>query len=66
MVDTLGLIMAVAVHTADIQDREGAKLALAKLSGRFPRLTLIWADGGYTGNLLAWALMTARPTSRST
>jgi putative transposase len=58
VVDTLGLILAVAVHTADIQDREGAKLALARLSGRFPRLALIWADGGYTGKLLVWALVT--------
>ena len=50
--------MAVTVHTADIQDREGAKLTLTKLSGRFPRLALIWADGGYTGKLLGWALVT--------
>ena len=58
MVDTLGLILAVAVHTADIQDREGAKLVLARLNGRFPRVGLIWADGGYTGKLLEWALVT--------
>ncbi len=58
MVDTLGLVLAVTVHRADIQDREGAKLVLATLTGRFPRLTLIWADGGYTGKLLVWALLT--------
>ena len=58
MVDTLGLILAVAVHTADIQDREGAKLVLARLNGRFQRVGLIWADGGYTGKLLEWALVT--------
>lgn len=58
MVDTLGLILAVAVHTADIQDRDGARLVLAKLCGRFPRLALIWADGGDTGKLLEWALAT--------
>lgn len=50
--------MAVAVHAADIQDREGAKLVLARLLGRCPRLALIWADGGYTGKLLVWALVT--------
>ena len=57
MVDTLGLVLAVVVHTADIQDRDGAKLVLTTLIGRFPRLAVIWADGGYTGALLAWALV---------
>ena len=46
--------MAVVVHRADIQDRDGAKLVLAKLIGRFPRLELIWADGGYRGQLVDW------------
>ena len=55
MVDTLGLVMAVVVHAASIQDREGAKLVLCKLAGRFSRLSLIWADGGYAGKLIDWA-----------
>ena len=42
------------VHAASIQDRDGAKLVLAKLVGRFPRLKLIWADGGYAGHLIDW------------
>ncbi len=54
MVDTLGLILAVAVHAASIQDRDGAKLVLVRLAGRFPRLRLIWADGGYAGALIDW------------
>ena len=54
MVDTLGLILAVVVHCAGIQDRDGAKLVLEKLRGAFPRLRLIWADGGYAGQLVAW------------
>ena len=40
MVDTIGLLLAVVVHAADIQDRDGAKLVLSKLQGRFPRLRL--------------------------
>ena len=56
VVDTLGLVLAVVVHAASIQDRDGAKLVLASLVGRFPRLAVIWADGGYAGTLLAWAL----------
>ena len=54
VVDTLGLLLAVVVHAADIQDRDGAKLVLAQLLGRFPRLQLIWADGGYAGALIEW------------
>ncbi len=44
----------MVVHCAGIQDRDGAKLVLEKLRGRFPRLRLIWADGGYSGQLVAW------------
>jgi len=61
VVDTLGLILAVVVgcplgRTASIQDRDGAKLVLARLAGRFPRLRLIWADGGYAGKLGGWVM----------
>ena len=55
VVDTLGLILAVVVHAASVQDRDGAKLVIAKLGGRFPRLRLLWADGGYAGQLIGWA-----------
>ena len=54
VVDTRGLLLAVVVHAANIQDRDGAKLVLGKLLGRFPRLCLIWADGGYRGKLIEW------------
>lgn len=54
VVDTLGLLVAVVVHPADIQDRDGAKLVLAKLRDRLPRLRLIWADAGYAGRLVTW------------
>jgi putative transposase len=49
VVDTMGLLLAVVVHAASVQDRDGAYAVLAKLAGRFPRLRLIWADGGYGG-----------------
>jgi putative transposase len=54
VVDTLGLILAVVIHPADVQDRDGARLVLAKLKARFCRLRLIWADGGYAGQLVEW------------
>lgn len=50
----MGLILALVVHPADVQDRDGAKSALARLGDRFPRLRLIWADGGYRGQLVSW------------
>jgi len=46
VVDTLGLIMAVVIHTADIQDQDGAKLVIALLE-RFHRLKVIFADAAY-------------------
>jgi putative transposase len=54
VVDTLGLLLAVVVHSAALQDRDGAKLVLGKLGPRFPRLRLLWADGGYAGKLVDW------------
>lgn len=54
LVDTLGLVLIVLVLTADVQDREGARLLLAKVKGLFPRLKTIWADGSYAGRLIAW------------
>ena len=47
--------MAVVVHSAGIRDRDGAKLVFMRLIGSFPRLKLIWADGGYAGKLIEWA-----------
>ena len=47
LVDTEGLPMRVVVHSAGIQDRDGATLVLDKIRARFPWLELIWADGGY-------------------
>jgi putative transposase len=54
LVDTMGLILLVIVHPADVQDRDGARLLLAMLVGRFSRLQLIWADAGYAGQLIGW------------
>ena len=48
LVDTMGLILAVVVHSAGIQDRDGAKAVLERIKKEDPqRLELIWADGGY-------------------
>lgn len=54
LVDTMGLLLMVVVHTANIQDRDGAKQVLEKVKGTLSRLILIWADGGYAGQLVDW------------
>ena len=52
--DTLGLIWGLVVHSASVQDRDGAKLVLETVQGKLPRLKLVWADGGYAGQLIDW------------
>jgi putative transposase len=54
LVDVMGLLLMVIVHTADIQDRDGAKLVMGKYIGKSSRMKLIWADGGYAGKLIGW------------
>jgi putative transposase len=53
-VDTLGLILAVVVTAASVQDRDGAKQILDLLRHKFSRLRHIWADGAYAGPLVDW------------
>ena len=55
MVDTMGLQIAVVVHAADIQDRDGGFLVLQRIFGCFSRLKLIWADGAYAGEFVVLA-----------
>jgi len=49
VVDTLGLIWAVVVHSAGESDSRGALRVLARLAGQVPRLEKVLADGGYRG-----------------
>ena len=50
LVDTMGLPMRVVVHSAGIQDRDGAALVFNKIRQRFNWLELVWADGGYNAH----------------
>lgn len=55
VVDTLGHLLEVVVHAAHIQDRDGAKLVLDKLSqATKDSLRKLWADGAYAGSLIDW------------
>jgi len=56
VVDTLGLLLAVSVTAASLDDAEGAKQVLASVEPEaFPRLRLVWADSKYHNySLYAW------------
>ncbi len=47
--DTLGLMVGLIVHSADIQDRDGAPELLNSIRHAFPWLRHVFADGGYAG-----------------
>jgi transposase len=50
LVDTEGLPLRVVVHSAGVQDRDGAALVLDRIRRRFNWLELVWADGGYNAH----------------
>lgn len=54
--DTLGLLVGLLIHTADIQDRDGAAPLLASIRRCYPWLRHVFADGGYAGQKLIGAL----------
>lgn len=56
LTDTNGLLVAAAVHVADIQDRDGAVPLLASIRSAFPWLRHVFADGGYAGPKLQTAM----------
>jgi len=50
LVDVEGLPLRVIVHSAGMQDRDGAGLVLDKIRQRFPWLEVVWADAGYNAH----------------
>ena len=54
--DTLGLMLAVLVHSAAVQDRDGAPELLMVIRYRYPWLRHVFADAGYAGPKLRKAL----------
>jgi putative transposase len=60
VVDTLGLILAVVVHSAGVQDQDGALFVMKVLDGmrsRFRRLCVVFADSAYGRNSLPELVM---------
>ena len=54
--DTLGLMVGLVVHAADIQDRDGAPAVLGSIRRASPWLRHVFADGAYAGPKLRDAL----------
>ena len=52
IVDTLGLILAVVIQSASVQDRDGAISVIDKLVENWKKIIKIFADGGYGGKLI--------------
>jgi transposase len=62
VVDCLGLVLAVAVTAANVQDRDAAVPLLERLRRQYFSIRLLWADGGYAGSLIDWAAGNLRLT----
>lgn len=58
LTDTLGLVLAVYVHAANLHDSKAAEELLNRVKGKFPRLQVVFADGGYRGKLVDWVKKT--------
>jgi len=53
-VDCLGLLLAIMITPAAVQDRDAAKGLIKFLITMYGRIQIIWADGGYLGALVQW------------
>lgn len=62
VVDTIGLLVAIVVTAASVQDRDGGRLVLDRLRFTMPSIAQVWADGGYAGKLVDWARQVLRIT----
>ena len=49
VVDTLGLLLAVTLTAASVQDRDAAALVVAQACAKVPGLKKLYADGAYGG-----------------
>ena len=54
-VDTIGLLLAVVVTAASVQDRDGAMPLLTRMAALCLRIGRVWADSAYAGALISWA-----------
>ncbi len=52
----MGNLLRIVVHSAGIQDRDGADFVFEDIKDEYPILSKVWADQGYTGDLGAYLL----------
>jgi transposase len=50
-VDTIGLLLVVAVSAASVQDRHAGRILIWAIRTCYRNITLTWADSGYNGTL---------------
>jgi transposase len=62
VVDTLGLLLVVMVTAASVQDRDGGRSITKLLKKKLPSVRHIFADGGYSGELVERAKRTWKIT----
>ena len=55
-VDVEGLPIVIAVHAADVQDRDGAPAVILRMLEKASAVRKLWADGGYQGPKLVLRL----------
>ena len=65
LTDTDGRLLAAHVHSADIQDRDGAKGVLTRSRARYPFVEHAVADGGYAGRLIDWTRQKTHTADRT-
>lgn len=58
VVDTLGLLLAVSVSAANLQDRDAGSDAVARAAEKYPSVQRLYVDSAYAGQ---WAAATERP-----
>ena len=56
IVDTIGYLLVVIVHAANVFDGRGALQVVEKLFSIVTTVQLIWTDGTYKGHVITWAL----------
>jgi transposase len=49
VVDTLGLVLAVSVVAANVQDRDAASAAVADAAAKYPQISTLFVDSAYAG-----------------
>lgn len=52
VVDTLGLLLAVVIQSASVQERNGADEVIGRLQECWCKVRMVFADGGYSGKLV--------------